>query len=142
MLARLFIGRTEEGEHYFSWLGSLLLLAPSLWIGAEVLTLGNTSELVNGFRLGMTLLTLGVALPYIAYVILNTALPEIAEIQHPRLVMGLVVIGVFTGVLAFVVGAKNYYVMSCYDFQVAGTSLPENCYRGESVPPISGQKFD
>ena len=129
LLARVFIGKTAEGEHYFSWFGSLLLLAPSLWVITEVVSLGSNSILVEWFRIGMTLLTIGVALPYTVYIILNTALPEVAEIQHPRLMLGLFVISVVVAVLAFTVGAKNYYFMSCHDFSIAGSSLPENCYR-------------
>lgn len=130
LLARLFIGRTAEGESYFGWLGALLLLAPTLWIATEVLTLGNNSAAVQWFRFFLTVLTLGVALPYIGFVIVNTALPEIAEIQHPRLRLGLVVISLFITVLAYIVGAKNYYVMSCQEFETAGASLPDNCYQG------------
>ena len=42
----------------------------------------------------------------------------------------LLVIALLTCGLAYVVGAKNYYVMSCHEFAVAGASLPDNCYRG------------
>ncbi|MGB1010954.1 MAG: hypothetical protein ACPGVP_14625 [Thiolinea sp.] len=131
LLARLFIGKTSDGESYFGWPGTLLLMAPTLWIATEVLTLGNTSAGVQWFRFILTLLTLTVALPYIGYVIINTALPEVAEIHHPRLRSGLLVITLLTTGLAYLVGAKNYYVMSCHEFEIAGASLPENCYRGQ-----------
>jgi len=132
LLARLFIGSTEDGEAYFGWGGIVLLLAPSLWIATEILTLGSSSAAVQWFRLALTLLTITVALPYIGFIIVNTALPEVAEIHHPRLRIGLIVIALFTATLAYVVGAKNYYVMSCNDFKVAGSSLPDNCYRGDN----------
>ena len=96
-----------------------------------MMTLGNTNTAIAWLKIALTLLNIAIALPFIGYIIVNTALPEVAEIHHPRLRIGLLVIALFIAALAYTVGAKNYYVMSCYDFKIAGAHLPDNCYRGE-----------
>lgn len=128
LLAGIIAGRTAEGEQYFSWWGSLLLLMPTIWIVVEVLLYGYEDDVSSLIRLITTAATVGLALPYIGYMIISAAVPEAMEIHHPRLIGGLMVIVLLIAAMAYLVGYYNYAVMTCADFDISGAALPKNCW--------------
>ena len=129
LLAGIVAGRTTDGEQYFSWSGSLLLLMPTVWIVIEVLLYGRTDDLTGLIRFISAITTVGLALPYIGYLIISAAVPETMEIHHPRLIAGLIAIVLMITVMAYLIGRYNYAVMTCKDFDISGAALPKNCWK-------------
>jgi len=128
LLASLLIGRTAEGERYFSWGGAILLLLPTVWLASEVALYGTTDTVSHVVRVVLSFATLGLSLPYIGYVIVSAAVPETMEIHDRRLMIGLAGIGIIVVAIAWFAGTHNNYIMSCEDFKIAGAETPKNCW--------------
>ncbi|MFT6091357.1 hypothetical protein [Sulfitobacter sp.] len=127
-VAALFAGavvwRTREGETYFTWWGAGLLLVPTLWMASSILMPERSAVLITALT-GIMLLG---SLPYVGYVLLTVAVPDAMELNHPRLIAGLVVCILLVNTASFLVGKHNDLFMTCRDLAVAGDELPENCW--------------
>ena len=84
-LAALFagavIGKTDDGEAYFTWWGCLLLLLPSLSL-TRIFWSDTLPIMVPLFDWGILL-----SLPYIAYVLFAVSAQEALELRDRRLMV-------------------------------------------------------
>jgi|GEM_PF-6768229 len=126
LLAIPFAYKNQEGEKLFSPISIIILLMPTCWFALEILAYYNKSaDAYNTIRTGLTLVTICLSLPYILYMVLQSALPEIAEIHHPKLWFGLCLIALIIAAAGYYAGSYNYYFMTCEDFD---GSKPKNCW--------------
>ena len=114
--------------------GLFALAAPTLWIVLSILSniKANWSWVDNAVYL-TSIVVLGFILPYTAYLIISITQSEALEITPNRLLYYLVGIALLVGIVSYLLGVYNYYLLTCDDFIIAGYSNPENCY----VPPES-----
>ena len=84
LIATFVIGRTAEGEKYASGFSTMLLGLPSVWFVMEIYLYQSQAYLTGWFRFALTVLMVTVSLPYVIYLILISALPDVAERRHKR----------------------------------------------------------
>ena len=119
----------KEGSQRLPRLLAASLLLPSVWLVGAVIPLDENSllsDMVTWFGVGITL----VGLPFMVWVILQVARPDVAEMVSVRT---WVVAGVAVAVvvlLSFGLGRFNYVFLTCEDFRVSGNALPPNCAPG------------
>lgn len=123
LFAGAIIGKTKEGESYFSWWGCILLLIPSISLTSSFWS-GAAPFLVPVFDWGIIL-----SLPYIAYILLMVSAQEAMELNDKRLVAWLAIGFISLNALSYFAGVHNYVFLICDDFMVAGDNAPANCWR-------------
>ncbi|WP_108816860.1 hypothetical protein [Loktanella sp. Alg231-35] len=125
-LAALFagavIGKTTEGEAYFTWWGLLLLLIPTLSLSSGYWS-QSAPVIASLAEWGILL-----SLPYIAYILLTVSTQEAFDIQDKRLIFWVVVGFLGLNTLSYAAGVFNYTFLTCDDFIVAGDQAPNNCW--------------
>lgn len=113
----------------------LVLLIPSLWMIVRMAT----KTLTDGHILIPPLFALSVVsyiacLPYAVYLIVQVLTPEFLELPGwpPKLRLGAV--GIVFFLSGLFVGAHHYWLLSCHDFEIAGSSVPADCHQPAEIP--------
>ena len=109
--------------------GLFALAAPSFWIILSIL--GNLKadwSWVDTAVYLVSIVVLLVILPYTAYLIISITQSEALAIAPTRLFYYLIGIALCVGLISYLLGAYNYYLLTCDDFIVAGYNRPENCF--------------
>ena len=122
LFAGIVIGRTDEGEAYFTWWGSLLLLVPTCSL-TSVFWSEAAPFLVPLLDWGILL-----SLPYIAYILLMVSAQEALELRDRRLIVWLVIGFLCLNTLSYAAGVFNYAFLTCQDFVIAGDQAPVDCW--------------
>lgn len=115
LMASFIVGKDSNGDWLVGPKGTLLMIVPSLWYALEVFAYGIENGFLGWMRLFFTLFLFCVSIPYILYVILQAAVPNVAELKHRKLWAGLIAIGVTIGTLGFSFGYNNCSVVECYE---------------------------
>jgi hypothetical protein len=109
-----------------TWPRRLVLLVPSLWLGAA--WLDNTTIFDSSERIAFAL-TVAVTLfvlPFVAWILITAINSDFVDLPSRRKGMVIVSVGFFI-VIGFVFGARNDIFLTCGDFKVSGNDLPVNC---------------
>ena len=122
LFSGIIIGKTEDGEAYFTWWGSFLLLIPTLSL-TRVFWSEAIPFLVPLLDWGLLL-----SLPYIAYILLMVSAQEALELKDKRLIGWLMIGFFFLNTLSYTAGVFNYVFLTCQDFIIAGDQTPEGCW--------------
>lgn len=123
LLASVFVGKTREGESYFTWWGALLLGMPTIWFFSLSMGLSDTSL----WSLLMIAFSVLVSFPYILWVTMAAAIPDTLQVRSPRLIIGFLVTIISVASLSFITGLYHPYILTCSDFTVSGDFAPANC---------------
>lgn len=110
----------------------IYLLVPSLWVLVRLLVPINAAEEAVFpvlFVLGMVSYLL--CLPYAAYLLVTLLKPELINLPGTKPKIGLVIIFVFFLVVGYIFGSNHPRLLTCEDFEVSGSSLPESCTSAE-----------
>ena len=123
LFASAVIGRTQEGETYFTWWGAVLLLLPSLLLTSALWYIHAPwpADILEWALL--------LSLPYIAYVLLVVSAQEAMELKDSRLIMWLIFGFVLLNSISYLAGLFNYNFLTCGDFTIAGDEAPLNCWK-------------
>ena len=127
-LATLWIRFANQGRDLFSWRSSVLLLLPSLWIVFDVLAIGSSSGFISTLSVALMIAVVLLSVPYIVYFLIMAVVPEVETIRSKKLQFGLVAIVGILALCGFLAGSKNYLLMTCEDFLIAGDTEPANCW--------------
>ena len=122
LFAGIVIGRSDEGDVYFSWWGSLLLLIPTLSL-TSVFWSEAAPFMVPLLDWGILL-----SLPYIAYILLIVSAQEALELRDRRLIVWLMIGFLCLNALSYAAGVFNYVFLTCQDFVIAGDQTPVDCW--------------
>ena len=87
----------------------------------------------------MLRLIIAITLPYLLYVVILVAVPDIDRLAHPRLRVGVFVIPALIALSGYQIGTYHPRFLTCYDFKVSGSNVPENCRLG-TVPETEGKR--
>jgi hypothetical protein len=109
--------------------GRLVLLLPSGWLLAALMSDPASEGLASRVLFALTIAVTVVCLPFIAWALISAINPEFIDL--PRLNR----IAVAGAVIAFALigyglGARNDLFLSCDDFKISGNDLPPNCTSG------------
>jgi uncharacterized membrane protein len=109
--------------------GRLVLLLPSGWLLAALVSDPAGEDAASRALFGLTIAVTVVCLPFIAWALISAINPEFIDL--PRLnrvaVVGAVVAFALIG---YGLGARNDLFLSCDDFKISGNDLPGNCTSG------------
>lgn len=93
-------------------------------LGSSALPDSDTMEL---FLVTASALAIVVALPYTAYVISEIVNQDLLDVSGLRTIGALAAIAVVIGAAGFTAGLRNDLLLTCEDFEIAGSALPDNC---------------
>ncbi|NKB76522.1 MAG: hypothetical protein GKR96_05620 [Gammaproteobacteria bacterium] len=128
LLSAFVLRKSEFKQARLGWCQILLLILPSAWLLLEIVLHQTTSPYFLTLRFVMSLATGLVSLPYIAYYLVIAIIPGVDGITTMKHKMGLFIIVAIVSGIGFLSGQYHYYVLSCNDFQLAGDSVPDNCW--------------
>ena len=116
-------------ERYLNSWGMVAMLAPTLWFILQFwqYEIGIQSWL-DFIGFWFTFLVMIICLPYGAYIIVSFTQSEALRLKPRSLFAALAAIAVTVAIIGYTVGANNYYFMTCTDFEIAGSHVPENCF--------------
>lgn len=129
LVASLFVPPVDALPSFMSWRGRFVLALPSIWMamaavkGEAHLVLAHASWA----EWALTIAILVMTLPYLLYVLVMVAVPDIETLQQPRLRMAVWVIAVGIALAGYAIGAHHPRFLNCYDFKVSGSDVPDNC---------------
>ncbi|MEM7194149.1 MAG: hypothetical protein AAF402_04305 [Pseudomonadota bacterium] len=128
ILAR-WLFRLKRSEQALRGVLPVVLLAlPSVWLLVEILLHRSSGSGVEVLRWSLAVATGLLSLPYLAYCIALYLVPGIDEIGNQRNRVKIVAIVLVIAVIAYCSGYYHHYVLSCQDFEVAGSMVPQNCW--------------
>ncbi|MEM7427553.1 MAG: hypothetical protein AAF441_15775 [Pseudomonadota bacterium] len=130
LLASWTVGTTQQGEVYNPWYGTILLLIPSLWMLDEVLFQNSSHAIRDAAKWTLTTASVFLALPYTLYFVATAIAPDLQRLKTIRLKAALGTIWLVMFGSGLIVGSNNDWFMTCQDFRISGSALPENCWSG------------
>jgi hypothetical protein len=105
----------------------IALLIPSIWLLTTILIPEDESTLTELLSSLVQLATL-LSLPYLGFALLFLAQPDTFRLPV-RLRVGMFVVALVIALSGFWLGSNHPYVLDCWDFEVSGNYVPENCTR-------------
>lgn len=128
LAASLFVPPVDALPSFMSWRGRFVLALPSLWMimaasGEQSLELARAGWL----EWVLVVAVLAITLPYLVYVLIMVAVPDIETLRHPRLRVAVWAIAVTIAVAGYVIGTHHPTFLTCYDFKISGSDVPDNC---------------
>lgn len=128
LLTSLFIPRAHALPSFVAWRGRILLLVPSLWLVLQALETTLLPGAASGpWYWGAAIVSAALTMPYLIYVLVLVAVPDVDSLSHTRLKVGLIAIAALMAGAGFAIGRNHPLFLTCQDFKVAGDEIPENC---------------
>ena len=131
LLASFFIPRIESSvATWLPWRGRFLLALPTAWLIFAAFIDVETyrpDSLVTWAVWVITILSAFLTLPYLLYVIIVAAVPNVEKLTHNRLRLGLLGIVFVMGLAGFVLGKNHYLFLTCANFKTGGHDIPADC---------------
>ena len=72
---------------------------------------------------------MGLTLPYLIFVLVMVAIPDVERLTHPTLrtaIFGIAFLVVLSG---YGIGRNHNHFITCFDFEVSGNYVPKNCHQ-------------
>ena len=127
LVVMLFIPRSKLKVPKMAWYATVI---PSLWLlmalafraAPEVKMLGQALTAI-GF------VAYAVCFPYVIYMTVSLAYPELNQVNRlkPGLAVGAII--ALLVLAGFFAGKNHSYFLTCEDFEITGSYVPENCAR-------------
>lgn len=139
LVASLLVPPVDALPSFMSWRGRFVLALPSLWLlvaaidGDENLVLSETAWP----EWALIVAILAMTLPYLVYVLVMVAVPDIETLTQPRLRIAVWVIAVAIAFAGYGIGAHHPRFLTCYDFDVSGSHVPDNCRESSQSMALS-----
>lgn len=129
LVASLFVPPHDALPKFLSWRGRFVLALPTVWMLMLAAGYEKSESLADAGWIEWTLMLgiLALTLPYLIYVLILVAVPDIESLQHPRLRATVFLIAVVIALAGFAIGRHHPQFVTCYDFKVSGSDVPENC---------------
>ena len=77
----------------------------------------------------LAIATMVICLPIGGYIVVSFTQSDALKLRPRRLFVALGVITLFIAIVGYGIGANHRYILSCKDFEVAGSKVPVNCYK-------------
>jgi len=104
-----------------------ILAIPSIWLIAVMFAGSHPDEGMRPVLFILTIVSCLFCLPYAIYLIVQIINPELLNLEGwwPKLRLAAIVLVFFLG--GFAVGARNDLLLTCEDFEIAGSHPPAEC---------------
>ena len=136
LLASLFVSQVDTPPIRLPWRGRFVLALPTVWLvlSAFVDIEEYRPDSPGSWALWVvSVVSAFLTLPYLLYVIIVAAVPDIDRLKHPKLRVALFGIVLATAIAAFVVGKNHPLFLTCENFKVAGDDIPKNCRKADGA---------
>ncbi len=124
----LVLALVQRGDSPIPRLGLAVMALPTIVI---LLDLGRQalpeSEVAEWGLVILGALSIVIALPYTAYVISEIIDEELLDVSSARTLGALAGIVLFIGAAGLTAGLRNDLLLTCEDFEIAGSAVPDNC---------------
>lgn len=129
MVASLFVPPVDGLPALVSWRGRFVLLLPSALMVWLFLSENPSLDIANTgwFEWGLTIVVIGLSLPYLLLVLIMVAIPDIDQLKQPRLRTAILCICLSTVAAGYLIGTHHFRFITCHDFEISGNFMPENC---------------
>ena len=129
LVASLFVPPVDALPSFMSWRGRFVLALPSVWMLMTAIDGGENLDLANAGwpEWVLTIAILALTLPYLLYVLIMVAVPDIEKLRQPKLRIATWAIAIGVALAGYAIGANHPRFLTCYDFRVSGSDMPENC---------------
>ena len=129
LVASLFVPPEPDLPRLIPWRGRFFLALPSVWLiwVAVAGPGGGDAGPQDGFAWFLAIVVVLVTLPYLLYVMILVVVPDIDQLRDARLKLAIVAITAGAAVAGFAIGTHHPRFLTCYDFKVSGSDVPENC---------------
>lgn len=129
LLASLFVPPVDALPAFISWRGRFVLGLPTvlmIWLYFDDNPSLNIAA--GGWIEWILAITIfGLTLPYLLFVLIMVAVPDVERLTQPRLRAAVVGIALAVVLAGYGIGRNHDRFITCYDFQVSGNFVPENC---------------
>lgn len=119
---------------FLSWRGRIVLALPSLWLLLEALIqssgVGNLPQ--DWVMWSLAAAVVVITLPYLTYVLVLVVVPDIDQLQTPRLRRSLFLIAAFISIAGLLIGSHHELFLTCDDFRISGSDVPATCRHATS----------
>lgn len=110
------------------------MLSPTLWFVLQfwqyIFGITNWLSLI---ALGITLVILLICLPYGAYIVISFTQTDALKLRPRSLLWGLMGIATIIAAAGYMIGSYHPFFLTCESFQVAGDSVPANCFSASEL---------
>ncbi len=119
----------KEDRYLNAW-GVIAMLTPSLWFALEYWDfLVDVNSLPGIISFWLAIAIMVICLPMGGYIIVSFTQADALKLRPRRLFIALAAITIFIAIVGYGIGSNHRYILSCEDFEVAGSKVPENCYK-------------
>ena len=128
-VASLFVPPVDALPAFISWRGRFVLGLPSVFMIWLFFSENPSLNIANAgwVEWVLAIVIVGLTLPYLIFVLILVAIPDIEQLQHPRLRTAIVVIAFMVVLAGYGIGRHHDRFITCYDFEISGNYIPENC---------------
>lgn len=133
LIASLFVPPVDALPAFISWRGRFVLGLPTvlmIWLffsdnpSLNIASVGWSEWL-------LAIVVVGLTLPYLLFVLIMVAIPDVERLTHPRLRTALFGISLLVVLAGYGIGRNHDRFITCNDFEISGNFVPDDC---RSVP--------
>ena len=129
LVASIFVPPVDALPAFISWRGRFVLILPTIFLFwlfiADDVSLSLTSS--GWIEWVLIVGILGLTLPYLLFVLIMVAVPDVERLTTPSLRIAIVGISATVVMAGLLIGQNHYRFISCHDFEVSGNFVPSNC---------------
>ena len=134
LAASMLVPQFRKLPALVTWRGRFVLVLPTLWLLLEAITSpsASVSTLDDWLLWAVSVAAALLTLPYLIYVLVVITIPDIESLRTPALRSALFGFAAVVAVLGVAIGKNHPLFLTCSDFKVAGSDVPDNCRNAPS----------
>lgn len=129
LVASLFVPPVDALPAFISWRGRFVLILPTIflfWLYFDQSPSMNVA--MSGWIEWILIVSImGLTLPYLVFVLIMVAVPDVERLTTPTLRFAIIVIAGTVVLSGFAIGRNHNHFITCYDFEISGNYVPKNC---------------
>lgn len=129
LIASMFVPSVDALPAFLTWRGRFVLVLPTLFLFWQFFTIGNekTANLVYWIEWILTIIIMGLTLPYLMFVIIMVVIPDVERLTTPKLQIAILCITFGVFIAGLLIGKNHNLFVTCDDFAISGNYLPNDC---------------
>ncbi len=140
LIASLFVPPVDALPAFISWRGRFVLVLPTLFLSWLYFSDNPSLNLVTGGWVEWTLIIaiMMLTLPYLLFVLVMVAVPDVERLTHPRLRLAMLGIAALVMLSGYGIGQNHTHFITCSDFEISGNYVPKNCAHALGGAQVKG----
>lgn len=129
LIASLFVPPVDALPAFISWRGRFVLILPTAFLIWLYFNDGAKMNVGSGGWVDwvLALAIMGLTLPYLIFVLVLVAVPDVERLTHPVLRPAILAIAIMVVLSGYAIGRNHDHFITCFDFEVSGNYVPNNC---------------